>query len=313
MPVQADIWQGQKIVVTGGCGFIGRHLVRRLVSLGADITVLDDLSTGDAAALPKNVRFIEGSVADLPLVKKLLADADGCFHLAAVASVQRSVEELVVCHTANETGTLAIIEGLRPTKGKLVYASSSAVFGHPLQLPLTVESATRPISPYGVSKLACELHARVAGHLFGIPSFGLRFFNVYGPEQRADSPYSGVIAIFGHRVAAGQPLTIFGDGEQSRDFVFVQDVVEALMGAWVAASPDARVELVGTGQPTTVRELADAVMAAIGRSVPVNFAPAREGDIKHSYGVCPFMSKVLGRPAVGLREGLSGFLANESR
>lgn len=302
-------WSSQNVVVTGGCGFIGRHLVRRLVALGATVTVIDDLSSGDRAAIPDSVTFVEGSIVDRPLVKRVLAGKDGCFHLAAIASVTRSMEDLVGTAEVNEIGTLSVLEALKDSGGRLVYASSSAVFGPPAELPLVVGSPTNPISPYGVSKLVNEMHAKVAGLAHGTPSYGLRFFNVYGPEQSATSPYSGVIALFARKITAGQGFTIHGTGEQTRDFVFVADVVEGILKAWTLASPDAPRSTVGTGQPTSVRDLAHILMDVCGRTVPVEFGPARAGDIPHSYGLGEFLTETVGIVPRPLRDGLSLTLA----
>ncbi|ABC23903.1 NAD-dependent epimerase/dehydratase family protein [Rhodospirillum rubrum] len=303
-------WRGRRVLVTGGAGFIGGHLCRRLVGLGAEVVVLDDLSTGRRDTVPRGVRLIVGSVTDPALVRKALQGTEGCFHLAAIASVPLSVSALVDCHAVNQTGTLRLIEGLRDNGGgRLVYASSSAVFGDPVALPLTMASPTRPISPYGVDKLACEAHARVAGGLYGLKSFGLRFFNVYGEGQSDDSPYSGVIALFNRKLRDGQPITVFGDGSQSRDFVYVGDVIEGLLAAWNEASVRGPVETVGTGCPTTVMDLARTIMEVHGRSVPVVHAPPREADIEHSYGKADFLARILPKPAVALRAGLARTLS----
>jgi UDP-glucose 4-epimerase len=302
-----------RVLVTGGCGFIGHHLVERLLALGARVTVLDDLSSGRADRLPDGAELVVGSVADGELVERLVKGCDGCFHLAAIASVTRSFSEFLYCHDVNLTGTVAVLNGVRHCGGRLVYASSSAVYGNPAELPLSSASAAAPISPYGLSKLASEWHARMAGAAFGVPSFGLRFFNVYGEGQSADSEYSGVIAAFSRRVAAGEAVPVYGSGRQSRDFVYVGDVVEALLAAWRQADASAPVEIVATGTPTTVVELAELVMELAGRRVPVVPRPPRCGDIEHSYGRGDFLRGALGRTPLPLRQGLARTLGTMPR
>ncbi len=295
---------GCDILVTGGCGFIGHHLVDCLLANGARVTVLDDLSSGSADRLPPGAELVVGSVCDGALVARLLHEADGCFHLAAIASVTRSFSEFLHCHQVNLTGMIAVLEGVRRCGGRLVYASSSAVFGNPVELPLSIDSTAAPISPYGLRKLASEWHARMAGAAFDVKSFGLRFFNVYGEGQPADSDYSGVIARFSRCVASGEPISIYGSGRQSRDFVYVGDVVEAMLEAWRRADASAPVETVATGVPTTIAELAELTMDLAGRRVSVAHGPARVGDIEESYGCRDFLHDALGRSPVTLREGL---------
>jgi UDP-glucose 4-epimerase len=278
-----------RYLVTGGAGFIGSHLVDSLVKQGHGVKVLDDLSTGNPANVHSAAQLVVGSISDTAVLRKCLTDVDGCFHLAAIASVQMSVEKWGQTHRVNQTGLVDLFEIIsrsRSPRIPVVYASSAAVFGANSSIPLNESSACKPINAYGVDKLACEWHAYVATQLHNIPSVGLRFFNVYGPRQDPKSPYSGVISLFANAMVEGSPLTIFGDGQQSRDFVFVADVVCALQASMqlASANPINRVYCVCTGRGTSVLELAEHLGKIVGRPPQITFAPARRGDIAHSVG-----------------------------
>jgi len=277
-----------RYLVTGGCGFIGSHLIERLLAAGHAVHVLDDLSTGKRENLPDGVPVTVGDVADEALVRDLMSGMDGCFHLAAVASVQRSQEEWVATNRANLVGTIAVFDAARRARDgrpvPVVYASSAAVYGDNPNTPLTEDAATKPLSAYGADKLGCELHARVADGVHGVPTTGFRFFNVYGPRQDPKSPYSGVISIFAGRIAQGLPITIHGDGEQVRDFVYVKDLVRYLTAAMDAPRAGAPVFNVCTGKPTSVNRLAAVLAELSGRSPDVSHGPGRAGDIRVSIG-----------------------------
>ena len=223
----------RRALVTGGAGFIGRALAARLLREGAEVTVLDDLSSGDASRLDRGARLMEGSVTDPGRVAEAMAGADAVFHLAAIASVARCNEDLAASHRVNLGGFVNVLEAAaaREQRPALVYASSAAVYGDNPETPLREDARPRPLSPYGADKLGCELHASAAATVLGLRSTGLRFFNVYGPGQDPGSPYSGVISRFHRAATLGEGVTIFGDGGQTRDFVFVDDVVEALLSA----------------------------------------------------------------------------------
>ena len=229
-------------LVTGGAGFIGSHLCDALIARGDTVRVLDDLSTGHRSNLPAPATLIEGDVANPAIVALAMAGVDGCFHLAAIASVEKGITEWLGTHNANVTGTITVLDAIRRqgTKIPVVYASSAAVYGDAATVPIAETEPRMPLSAYGADKYACELHARVASHVHGIPTVGFRFFNVYGPRQDPKSPYSGVISIFCERIAAGVPIDIFGDGQQTRDFIYVLDVVAALLAAWHCARPTRR-------------------------------------------------------------------------
>ncbi|MDQ1300488.1 MAG: UDP-glucose 4-epimerase [Chloroflexota bacterium] len=299
-------------LVTGGAGFIGSHLTDALIARGDRVRVLDDLSTGDRANLPDSVDLIVGDAADPAALDQALDGVDGCFHLAAIASVQRGVEEWVATHRANLTATISIFDAIRRS-GRcvpVVYASSAAVYGNGGAAPIDESSDRQPLSAYGADKLGCELHARVAGHVHGIPAAGLRFFNVYGPRQDPRSPYSGVISIFCNRIRAGQPVTIFGTGRQTRDFVHVADVVAALLAAMTHADATAPVFNVCTGRGTTVRTLAETIAQLCARPLEARSERARPGEIEHSVGNPSRAQAGLGFVARrNLQDGLADVLA----
>lgn len=298
-------------VVTGGCGFIGGHLVRRLVGDGRPVRVLDDLSTGDLRRLPPSVEFRRGDVADPTFVRAAIVGASVIFHLAAVASVQRSNERWLASHLTNSGGSVDVMEAIRDEapQAVCVYASSAAIYGDvPLGPEEKLEEGTlpRPLAPYGIDKLTTELHARAAGSLFGLRSFGLRFFNVFGADQDPNSPYSGVISRFLAQARSGGPITIFGDGLQTRDFVHVDDVVRAMLLAEAGAGLDAPVVNVCSGIPTTVNDLAAAVGRATGRAFAIAHLEPRAGDIRRSVGDPGLAARKLRwRPEIGLEDGLA--------
>jgi len=277
-----------KYLVTGGCGFIGSHLAESLERDGHCVRVLDDLSTGKRENLSAAVDLLVGDVADAALVRRAMDGVDGCFHLAAIASVERGNLDWLGTHRANLTGAIAVFDAARrpgATGIPVVYASSAAVFGDEPQMPLTEASPVRPLSAYGADKLGCELHARVAGVVHGVPTAGLRFFNVYGPRQNPESPYSGVISIFCDRLGAHRPIIIFGDGLQTRDFVYVADVVASLRAAMVSLT-GVKTSLynVCTGRSTSVVDLAHTIAGLCGIGPDITFVPPRAGEIQVSVG-----------------------------
>ena len=232
----------------------------------------------------------------------------GCFHLAAVASVERGIADWLGTHRTNLTGAITVFDAAKTTRTPMVYASSAAVYGA-ATIPITEVTERRPLSAYGADKLGCELHARVAGHVHGIPTVGLRFFNVYGPRQDPQSPYCGVISIFCERLRRGAPIDIFGDGEQTRDFVYVADVVTALLAAMNLASPDALVFNVCTGVATTVLDLAQTIAELAGARLDLRYRPPRAGEIRYSTGSPSLSRKTLGLPEpMDLRTGLGKVL-----
>lgn len=297
-------------LVTGGCGFIGSHLADALVARGHRVRILDDLSTGKRLNAPAKAEVVVGDVADGAVVRRAMDGQDGCFHLAAIASVPKSVEAWWPTHRVNLGGTINVLEAAHAMGGTpVVYASSAAVYGDNPAMPLAESAGLMPQSPYGADKAAGELQAHAAFSVRAIPSTGLRFFNVFGPRQDPASPYSGVTSIFAERLLAGQPLTIFGDGEQSRDFVFVGDIVIALLLAMERQDRSARVFNVARGEAVTLLRLVAALERVTGRMSEVRHAPLRAGDVRHSVGDVRRIRESLGFAAkVGLEEGLASLL-----
>ena len=298
-------------LVTGGCGFVGAHLVHCLLAEGHRVRVLDDLSSGRPESLPPSARceLVVGDVGDRAAVERCLAGAAGCFHLAAVASVARCTEDWVGAHRVNVSGAVQVFDAARLSSTPVVYASSAAVYGDNPDLPLKEDAAPRPLSAYAADKLGVELHARVAAFVHGVPTAGLRFFNVYGPGQDPRSPYAGVISVFADRLARGLPLHLHGDGGQVRDFVFVDDVVTFLAAAMrrtETAGEGATVHNVCTGRPITVRELGSTLAALAGRAPDFRPSPPRAADVRRSLGDPAKATRDLGcRARTVLRDGLA--------
>jgi UDP-glucose 4-epimerase len=299
-------------LVTGGAGFIGSHLCDALAGRGDVVRVLDDLSTGHRRNVPAGARLIVGDVADPAVVMEAMTGVDGCFHLAAIASVEKGVTDWLGTHRTNLTGSVTVFDTVRRqgTRIPVVYASSAAVYGDAVNVPIAETEPCAPLSAYGADKYGCELHARVASHVHGIPTVGLRFFNVYGPRQDPKSPYSGVISIFCERITAGSPISIYGDGQQTRDFVYVGDVVRALLAGMALRPADSPVFNVCGGVSTSVEELAGLIAELAGKNLDVRTGPVRAGEIRHSLGVPSLADRRLGIAGrVPLRAGLREVLS----
>lgn len=299
-------------LVTGGCGFIGSHLVDALLAQGHRVRVLDDLSTGTRANLAPEAELNVGDVGDAAQVARAMAGMQGCFHLAAIASVERSTKDWLGAHRTNLGGSIAVFDAARAVGAiPVVYASSAAVYGDNQVIPLAEDAAARPLSAYGADKLGSEQHAKVASHVHGVPTTGLRFFNVYGPRQDPNSPYSGVISIFCQRLLARQAITIHGDGAQIRDFVYVADVVRALGAAMQRRAREASVFNVCTGEAISILALARAVAAALAIAPEIGHGPARGGDVRASLGDPARARQALGFSAgTTLRDGLTRTIAH---
>ncbi len=297
-------------LVTGGAGFIGSHLTDLLLAEGHQVRVLDDLSTGRRHNLDPRCALIEADIRDRQALLSAMQDAAGVFHLAAIASVERANQDWAGTHGVNQGGTIAVLDAARAMGGlPVVYASSAAVYGD-IGDRIAVESLPcHPLTAYGVDKYGSELHARIGFTLHGVPSVGLRFFNVYGPRQDPSSPYSGVISIFARLIAESRPVTVHGDGGQTRDFVYVSDVVRHLWAAMrmVAARPQAAVFNVCTGVSITVADLARVMRDACpGSASVISHGPARPGDIRNSRGTAEAASAALGIHAeVAFADGIA--------
>ena len=285
--------RNERYLVTGGAGFIGSHLVDKLIADGKQVMVLDDFSTGKEDNLNAAAEVVCGDVADADLVNKLMAQVDGCYHLAAIASVQQANQNWLGTHRANLTGTITVFNAARATDKRatcpVVYASSAAVYGDiQSSQPLVEKMHVKPLTAYGADKYACELHAFIASKVHKIATTGLRFFNVYGPRQDPSSPYSGVISIFFDRIQTQKKLTIFGGGEQSRDFIYVTDVVNHLYAAMhslmQAPTVEASVYNVCTGVATSINTLVNLITDTCKQSPNIQYAAERLGDIRQSLG-----------------------------
>jgi len=298
-------------LITGGCGFVGSHLADALLARGDGVIVLDNLSSGKRANLAPEVRVIEGDVADLGTVARAVAGCAGVFHLAGIASVAYCNEHWREGHLTNQTGTVTVFEAAaRADRVPVVYTSSAAVYGDAGPGAVDEARGPRPQTPYGVDKLGSELHGRIAMGVHGLPTVGLRPFNIYGPRQDPSSAYSGVISIFNSRLGQGFPVTVFGDGLQTRDFVFVADVVRFLLAA-MARAPQAAGEVfnICTGRTTTLLALIDTLARLHGRVPVVQHGDPRVGDIRESLGDPSRARAVLGvTAAVTLEDGLAALL-----
>ena len=275
------------VLVTGGAGFIGSNLVDALLAKGHAVRSLDDMSTGKRCNLPMDnpkVELIEGDVADAALVARVMAGCSAVVHLAAVASVQASVDDPVRTHQSNFIGTLNVCEAMRESGVKrVVFASSAAVYGNNGEGESIVEDTPKaPLTPYASDKLASEYYLDFYRRQHGLEPAIFRLFNVFGPRQDPSSPYSGVISIFSERAVKGLPITIFGDGEQTRDFIYVGDLVNILVQAVEARQVEEGAVNVGLNKATTLKQMLEALGDVVGGLPPISYSAARSGDIRHS-------------------------------
>ena len=269
---------GRRILVTGGAGFVGGAVTRRLVDAGARVTVLDDLFTGRADTIPTGVEFVHGSVTDEDLVDKLVADNSLIFHLAArniVASTENPRDDFAT----NIGGTLNILLAARKSRvDRIVYSSSASIYGNPRSIPINEEDQVVPLSPYAVSKVGGENYCFAFYESYGLPTACVRYSNVYGPGQRPDNPYCGVVSKFLVDVHAGRPVSIHGDGEQTRDYTYIDDAVEATLLAAIHPRAEGETFNVGTGIETSVNELARGIGVALGKTVDARHIDRRDID-----------------------------------
>lgn len=301
-------------LVTGGAGFIGSNIVRELVARGERVRVLDDLSTGKRENLShvlNHVEFIVGSAADPEMARRAVAGVDYVLHQGALASVPRSVADPVATDEANVRGTLTMLIAARDAGIKrFVFASSSSVYGASPELPKGEDMATAPLSPYGVSKLAGEAYCRAFHSVYGMPTVGLRYFNVFGPRQDPTSQYAAVIPLFIAALLEGRRPTVFGDGLQSRDFTYVSNVVDANLLACQAPEAVGQILNVAAGRPYSLLDLLDTLNELLGTRIEPEFAAPRAGDIKHSVADISRAQRLIGyEPRIGFRAGLSHAIA----
>lgn len=312
--LHGDFFAAQRVLITGGAGFIGSHLAEALSMLGASVIVLDDLSGGDRANLHgfKSVQFVEGSILDEPLLARCIEGCRYVFHQAALGSVPRSVEQPRLYNEVNTTGTLNVLEAARLADvRRVMFAASSSAYGDN-PVPWVEHMPVLPRSPYAATKVADEAILRAYSASYGLDTASLRYFNIFGPRQNANSAYAAVIAAFAKAILAGQQPTIFGDGSQSRDFTFVHNAVHANLLAARREEPiNGEVINVGCGGQVTVNELARMMGQALGREdLKPNYLPERAGDLKHSYADLNRATDILHyAPIVPFQNGLEATIA----
>jgi UDP-glucose 4-epimerase len=304
-----------RLLVTGGAGFIGSHLTERLLDLGHEVRVLDNFSTGRRENLAfargrAALEVREGDLRDGADVRRAVAGVDGIFHQAALVSVPRSIAEPALSFEINAAGTLGLFEAARQAGvRRIVYASSAAVYGDAESPPLRETMTPRPLSPYGLDKLYTEQLGTLYASLYGLVAVALRYFNVFGPRQDPGSPYSGVISIFVDRLRRGEAPTIYGDGEQTRDFVYVLDVVEANLASMWGHLEGFRTFNVGRGEHLSLNGLVALLQDLMEVRVSVRYAPARAGDIRHSQADISAIATTLGfAPQWDVKRGLAALV-----
>lgn len=300
---------GERYLVTGGGGFIGSHVVDDLLRRGAAVRVIDNFSTGRRENLEHvrgDIELIEGDIRSYERVHNAVRACDFVVHLAALPSVPRSIQDPLTTHEVNATGTLNVMLAARDSDvQRVVLASSSSIYGANDALPKREDLVPLPISPYGVSKLAAERYAMAFHHVYGFETVSLRYFNVFGPRQDPDSQYSAVIPRFITRGVEGMPLHVYGDGEQTRDFTYVENVVAMTVAACRAPKAAGRCFNVGCGERHALNEVISIIEELIGRPLDVDHRPPREGDIRDSWADVSLALELLGvTPSVRLAEGL---------
>ena len=299
----------KRYLVTGGAGFIGSHIVRRLVAEGEFIRVVDNLSTGQLARLDdvrSSIEFVEGDLADERVNDEVVQGIDYVLHQAAVPSVQRSVRDPIGTNRSNVTATLNILESCRKARvRRLIYAASSSAYGDTEALPKEEEMSPNPLSPYALQKLVGERYCKLYYDLYGLETVSLRYFNVFGPGQDPYSEYSAVIPKFITRLLAKESLTVYGDGEQSRDFTYVDNVVEANLLALRAIDAPGQVCNIGCGERITLNKLVGLLEEILGTKANLNYTDLKAGDVRHSLADITQARRLLGyEPKVMVTEGL---------
>jgi len=301
-------------LVTGGAGFIGSCLVRQLLARGEKVRVLDNLSTGKESNLAEvraDIELLEGDVCEPLVVHRAVRGVDFVFHEAAIPSVPRSIDRPLESHAANATGTLILLHSAREARvRRFVYASSSSVYGASEELPKRESLRPEPLSPYAVSKLAAEQYCMVFHRLHGLETVALRYFNVFGPRQDPSSHYSGVVSRFIDAIVSGKRPVIYGDGEQTRDFTYVENVTDANLVACHAPQAAGRVYNVGCGQRTSLNQLWEVMAKLSGSNMKPVYESERAGDVRHSQADITRAAEELGYlPRISLSEGLERSLS----
>jgi nucleoside-diphosphate-sugar epimerase len=300
-------------LVTGGAGFIGSHLVEELVRRGERVRVVDNLSTGKRQNIAHltSVDFIEGDLADLEVARRAVTGVDYVLHQAAIPSVPRSVQDPITSNRANIDASLNILVAARDARVKrLVYAGSSSAYGDTPTLPKIETMATAPLSPYALQKLVAEQYCQMFTRLYGLETVTIRYFNVFGPRQDPSSPYSGVISLFISALCEGRQPTIFGDGEHTRDFTYVANVVDGVLRACTAAGASGEVINVATGGRISLNTLFTTIRDLVAGTVEPIYAPPRPGDVKDSQADISKARRILGyEPIVSFEEGLARTVA----
>ncbi|HEY7322805.1 MAG TPA: SDR family oxidoreductase [Candidatus Binatia bacterium] len=299
----------KRYLVTGGAGFIGSHIVQRLVWQGAVVRVIDDLSTGQLVRLEgvrDSIEFVEGDLADKRISDEVVAGVDCILHQSAVPSVQRSLCDPIGTNRANVTATLNLLESCRKANvHRFVYAASSSAYGDTEILPKTEAMVPNPLSPYALQKLVGERYCKLYNDLYGLETISLRYFNVFGPGQDPHSEYAAVIPKFITRLLAHEPITVYGDGKQSRDFTYIDNVVEANLLALQATEVSGNVCNIGCGQRVTLNELIRLLVEITGVKAEVNYTAQKAGDVRHSLADITRARHLLGyEPKIMVKEGL---------
>jgi len=297
----------KKTLVTGGAGFIGSNLVQEL-SKESHVTVIDDLSTGHLKNIQnlideRKVTFIKGSITELDLLQKTFKDIDFVFHLAAIASVPKSIDDPFTANAVNVNGTFNVLLAARDNNvKKIVYSSSCAVYGNPLKCPIKEHAETNPLSPYAASKLIGEYYCQVFSEVYNLPTSSLRYFNIYGPNQDPASEYAAVVPKFIKNVLEDKPIIIYGNGKQTRDFVYVKDVVNA--NIFASKNNVSGVLNVGSGVKTSIKNLAELIMKINRKRVEIKYTSPRPGDILNSYADMSKIRKMNYKLEYDLEKGL---------